>query len=106
MSFDFDIPNELIRELGCMLVESNSTIPVAIVEHADFKIGIRGSIIYVINPFGICQSTTYWRLPEKQAFYIYVCMHRWIWSSDVQPLYLGSTMSSHGNVQKWGEGEA
>ena len=79
MAFDFDIPDELIRELGSMLVESSSSIPVAYLEHEDFKIGIRGSIIYVINPFGICQSTTYWRLPEGQAFFLYVCINRWLW---------------------------
>ena len=107
MAFDFDIPDELIRELGSMLVESSSSIPVAYLEHEDFKIGIRGSIIYVINPFGICQSTTYWRLPEGQAFFLYVCINRWLWASDdVLPCYLGSTMSPYGNVQKWGEGEA
>ena len=41
MAFDFDIPDELIRELGSMLVESSSSIPVAYLEHEDFKIGIR-----------------------------------------------------------------
>jgi len=107
MSFDFDIPDALIRELGQKLVASNSTIPIAFIEHEGFKIGVRGSTVFVINPFGICQRTAYWRLPQGQAFFLYVCMHQWIWASDgVLPCYLGSEMSAHGEVQKWGEGEA
>ena len=107
MQLNYDIPDELIRILGNRIVESDNIVPVACVEYEGFKISIRGSNLFVIDPFGKFEGCKYWQLPHKQAFYIYVCMHQWLWAADdVVPLYLGSDMSSNGDVQKWGEGEA
>ena len=106
MGFSFDIPETFIQELGKQIVNCEHVTPMAFFQQDNVTMGMRGSAIYVILD-GVCHMAKYWELPERQGFFIFICLHRWIRQSEnLTPCYLGSEMSTYGQVQQWGEGEA
>ena len=108
MAFELLIPDELLKDLGRSVVECEHETPIVKIRRKEFTIGMHGSLIYVINnASGTYQRTNFWDLPSGQAFYIYICLLKWLRESDqICPCYLGSTMSPRESVQRWGEGEA